>query len=538
MDSVDQFPLLRLSPLVKNPKNGENSQNPNSSSGMNVSPVLPFNSDLAYAGVISSPMGPSQELGKPKWVDVAAPTSVPSDSSRMNLSYYHPHVRDSKVVVCPPQDVVDLGSDLWTGCVVGYFLDKKAPFPLVKSIVTRIWEKFGIYEVLANDQGFFFFKFSKADACTVMEAGPWHVAGKLLILKPWEPQMVFTKEKLSTIPVWVQFSHIPLEFWAEQGLSYIASALGKPLYADDMTEKGKRLSFAKICVEIHVDTSLLDVVEVEYANGASAFIHVKYPWKPSRCSACHVFGHTEASHKVQQPAAGRPTATVLASDLLPIGQAVNLPSEETVAQAMMNSAGPLLNALGSPVLDSFQQAFELPFVGASPAKIGVGSSLDLSKSPLTLLQEDNSFSMSKSKKNSGKKGSNGLGSPPHGEVQIGNTFSILESTVPLDLSDVSIGLDSDSIVLPLSVGVVPKNGGSGHVDPAVASSVANGVVTLVLPTALVEPMVEPVAGVVSGQVEGSFAQPVFVSVAAKAGKGRNRGASKKRYAVLSHFSNA
>lgn len=56
-----------------------------------------------------------------------------------------------------------------------------------------------------------------------------------------------------------------------------------------MTEKGQRLSFAKICVEIHVDTPLLDVVEVEYANGASAFVNVQYPWKPSHCSDCHIF---------------------------------------------------------------------------------------------------------------------------------------------------------------------------------------------------------------------------------------------------------
>lgn len=209
-----------------------------------------------------------------------------------------------------------------------------------------------------------------------------------------------------------------MEFWTEQGLSYIASALGKPLYADDMTEKGKRLNFAKICVEIHVDTHLLDVVEIEYANRASAFIHVKYPWKPSRCSECHIFGHTESSYKVQHPAAGRPTTAVLASDMLPLGQAVSLPSEETIAQAMRNSTGPLLNALGSPVLDSFPQASGLPFIGASLAKIGVGSSLVLSKSPLTIQQEDtlSTFSVSKSKKNSGKKGTNGLGSPPHGVV--------------------------------------------------------------------------------------------------------------------------
>ncbi|KAG5545007.1 hypothetical protein RHGRI_017464 [Rhododendron griersonianum] len=286
MAIVDHFPIL--SSLDKNPKNAKNPKNPNSSSVMNVIPSI---SGLADTGVhsvklldhleaVSSPEvpiltpegSPCHESVKLKWAEVVAPPSSTSSSSHMNLSYYPPQLRDAKVVVCPPQEVIDLGSELWTDCVVGYFLDKKVPFPIVKNIIMRIWEKFGISDVLANDQGFFFFKFSKADAYrTVMKAGPWLIAGKLLILKPWEPQMVLTKEKLN-----------------------------------DLTEKGKRLSFAKICVEINVDSPLLDVVEVEYANGASAFINVKYPWKPSCCSECHVFGHTEASHKVKVAEDGGP----------------------------------------------------------------------------------------------------------------------------------------------------------------------------------------------------------------------------------------
>lgn len=94
---------------------------------------------------------------------------------------------------------------------------------------------------------------------------------------------MLTKENLSTIPIWVHFSNIPLEFWTEKGLSYIASAIGKPLHADRWTEKGQRLSFAKICIEITVDSPLLDVVEVVYVDGSSAFVKVKYPRKPSCC---------------------------------------------------------------------------------------------------------------------------------------------------------------------------------------------------------------------------------------------------------------
>lgn len=107
----------------------------------------------------------------------------------MNLVYYHRQLREEKVVVCPPQDVVDIGTEKLSDCVVGYFLDKEAHFPIVHSIVKRIWEKYGIYDVQENDQGFFFFKFSKPDAfCTVMESGPCHIAGKLMIIKPWRPR--------------------------------------------------------------------------------------------------------------------------------------------------------------------------------------------------------------------------------------------------------------------------------------------------------------------------------------------------------------
>lgn len=91
---------------------------------------------------------------------------------------------------------------VWSDCVVGYLLEKKVPFPVVKTIVMKIWQKFGIYEVLANDRGFFFFRFAQDDAHRkIIESGPCHIAGKLLILKKWKPQMVLQKEQLSSIPI-------------------------------------------------------------------------------------------------------------------------------------------------------------------------------------------------------------------------------------------------------------------------------------------------------------------------------------------------
>lgn len=443
---MDQFPSLRSG---KSPKNSENLKNPNSSSEMNVLHVF---SPKAAPGVIpvklldileevSSPVvpipapadDPCPTSSKPKWVDVVAPFSCDSTSSRMNLSYFPPQLRDSKVVVCPPQDVVDQGSDLWTDCIVGYFLDKKVPFPIVKNIVMRIWEKFGIYDVRANDQGFFFFKFSKVDAYrSLMETGPCHIAGKLMILKQWEPQMVLTKENLSTIPIWVQFSNIPLEFWTERGLSYIASGIGKPLYADVLTEKGQRLSFAKICVEVTVDSPLPDVVEVEYANGSSAFVATKYPWKPSRCSECRVFGHTEARHKVHVVEVG---AKVPPPVLSSPEQEVGLPSDESIDQAVVSPVEPVLFASESLGQVPFPtKPYRSPSVGILLAQgntvvmtDGVASGLSVSGRGLVEMVPHSAIRSQGSPVNKASPVTLGLGMN-----RCSNTFSILETTLPDD----------------------------------------------------------------------------------------------------------
>ena len=58
--------------------------------------------------------------------------------------------------------------------------------------------------------------------------------------------MSLEKDELIKIPIWVQFFNIPLEYWSEQGLGDIASAIGRPICVDSMTESCKTLSYANI----------------------------------------------------------------------------------------------------------------------------------------------------------------------------------------------------------------------------------------------------------------------------------------------------
>ncbi|KAK5820342.1 hypothetical protein PVK06_025389 [Gossypium arboreum] len=84
---------------------------------------------------------------------------------------------------------------------------------------------------------------------------------------------------MNQIPVWGHLSNIPLELFTSKGLSYIASALGNPLYM-----------YAKVCFEMNANLVVPRFVEVELQDGSVAFIIVEMPWMPHRCLQCNVFG--------------------------------------------------------------------------------------------------------------------------------------------------------------------------------------------------------------------------------------------------------
>lgn len=110
-------------------------------------------------------------------------------------------------------------------------------------------------------------------------------------MKKWQPNLSLLKEELQKVPLWVRFYGLPLEFLTATGLSYIASAIGKPLHADRMTSSKKRISYARICVEVDASKDF----DLQCGNCSWTTVFVEYDWRPSVCSLCKVFGHSTAS---------------------------------------------------------------------------------------------------------------------------------------------------------------------------------------------------------------------------------------------------
>lgn len=204
-----------------------------------------------------------------------------------------------------PSAVELQGALKWKDCLVGHFVDKKIPFLAVRSVAFRKWADYGLVEVLSNEKGFYFFEFGSADICRqIVEIGPWHFGGRLMVLQLWHSDIEYEREGQSKLPIWIQLYNVPLQFWTAEGLSYIASSVGKPLYEDEMTETAKRISYAKICVEVDVTASLPHSVDLFTASGKMVTIAIKYPWRPVKCGSCKVFGHFDWSQKVVQTPAG------------------------------------------------------------------------------------------------------------------------------------------------------------------------------------------------------------------------------------------
>ncbi|CAL5401263.1 unnamed protein product [Camellia sinensis] len=165
-----------------------------------------------------------------------------------------------------PIEISKKGFSHWENALVGYFIDKRFSFHYVKTWAEKLWENL-LEDVVSIDNG-------------------------LIVVKKWQPRLKLTKCEFSSVPLWVKLYNVPLELWTEEGLGYIASIIGTPLYLDEPTFKRNRLTFARICIEVPANKEIPKSFKINFGYGDPYEIQVEVPWKPQRCDGCKTFGHT------------------------------------------------------------------------------------------------------------------------------------------------------------------------------------------------------------------------------------------------------
>ncbi|WOL10554.1 hypothetical protein Cni_G19312 [Canna indica] len=146
----------------------------------------------------------------------------------------------------------------WVNCLYGkFFSNPLPPLGLIQAVMPKIWKlKFSMQTIdLASD--FYCFKFSNHDDMNhVISNGPWFLNGQVLLLIPWKPNFQPLLEKIETIPVWVQLPGLPVEYIHREILFKITSALGQPVKIDEITVRGLRGKYARVCILWKLDKKM------------------------------------------------------------------------------------------------------------------------------------------------------------------------------------------------------------------------------------------------------------------------------------------
>ena len=69
----------------------------------------------------------------------------------------------------------------------------------------------------------------------VLEGGPCNIQNIPLIVRKWEPDMESLDFNMKKLPIRIHLRNVPLELFTKNGLSYLASTVGNPLYMDRIT---------------------------------------------------------------------------------------------------------------------------------------------------------------------------------------------------------------------------------------------------------------------------------------------------------------
>nr|GEY05343.1 hypothetical protein [Tanacetum cinerariifolium] len=106
---------------------------------------------------------------------------------------------------------------------------------------------------------------------TMLKLGPWMIRNNPLILSKWTPTLPMKKDVVTKVPVWVKFHNVPLVAYSKDGLSLIATQVGKPLMLDAYTcsmcvESWVHIGFAYAMVEISSDMDLKKEVIMDVPN--------------------------------------------------------------------------------------------------------------------------------------------------------------------------------------------------------------------------------------------------------------------------------
>nr|GEW31750.1 hypothetical protein [Tanacetum cinerariifolium] len=186
--------------------------------------------------------------------------NVPMDATVVKKISFQTLVKDEKVECYDcvlPKQVSGVVKYRYKNTIVGYFMGKDLAFLIVQNYVNNTWGKFGIQKLIRIDDGVFLFKCASRDCLEqVLQRGLWMIRKPPIILTKWSSKLYLKKAEVTSVLLWVKLHGVLILAYSKDGLSLIATQIGKHLLLDAFTSS-----------------------------------IVEYEWKPPHCVKCKSFSH-------------------------------------------------------------------------------------------------------------------------------------------------------------------------------------------------------------------------------------------------------
>ncbi|XP_019244458.1 PREDICTED: uncharacterized protein LOC109224325 [Nicotiana attenuata] len=185
----------------------------------------------------------------------------------MDLTYVPPVIQEGEVVVQIQEEDIVEEKQKWNRAIIMYVVGNTPTIGAIERFVAAQWGKIRKSKVLFHSDGYFIILMhSFEERYEVLMNGPYTMNNRPVILKAWAEGFDFNEEVFKTIPLWVKFPKLPLNYWSNMALSKIESGLGKPLYAT-CTTVADRISYARILIEMDITRTLPGTIKLIDPNG-------------------------------------------------------------------------------------------------------------------------------------------------------------------------------------------------------------------------------------------------------------------------------
>lgn len=197
-----------------------------------------------------------------------------------------PYGEDGEPVIIS-NEVLEAMNGLWKKCMIVKVLGRNVSVSALNRRLRDLWKPMGEMQIMDLPRKFFMIRFAaEEEYINALTGGPWRIFGSYLLTQAWTPEFDPLRDEISTTPVWVRLSNLPVNFYHRSILIGIARGLGHPLKVDLTTLNFERARFARVCVEVNLRKPLKGLVMV---NGERYYVF--YEGLNTICSKCGMYGH-------------------------------------------------------------------------------------------------------------------------------------------------------------------------------------------------------------------------------------------------------